>query len=97
MRTADLNNAFSGAKFDAEQAHRQGSTVFKFVEGGELVVDGHKDGKWHVGEKETLCLVWPHGLGWNSSGHCFIAVKEATQIGLYDDIINQLRLELKRL
>lgn len=97
MGAAEITKTFTGARYKAEPAHRQGSITLNFVPGGELIVDTHKDGKWHLGENETLCLVWPDGLGWSSSGHCFVAVREASQIGLYDDIINQLRLELKKL
>lgn len=88
-------SAVSGLSFKAVAINsRSGPRKYDFVPGGELVVEGHKAGKWLIKEDNQLCLAWPPSLGWTSPGHCFLVVQEAKLINLYDTIINQLRIEM---
>ncbi|SDG71326.1 DUF995 domain-containing protein [Roseospirillum parvum] len=59
-----------------------------------LTVDTHDGGRWHPSGDGLLCLEWPKGLKWTRDGYCFAAVKQAGGYGLYDTVIEQIRIEL---
>jgi len=64
------------------------------AEGNELKVDQHGGGQWSASPDGKLCLTWPKGLKWSRSGYCFAVVKSNDGYGLYDTVIDNLRIRL---
>ena len=92
-----IRNEVSGltAKAEFMQGYVAEHT-FTFGTDGELMVDSHRDGRWHTNNEGRLCLEWPSTLAWTHPGFCFVVVKQGRVLGFYDYIVNQERIRITR-
>ena len=95
LNAAEIRSAFSGKEFSGKFVQGYIAThQFSFsADSDDLSMDGINGGRWYPNDEGQFCLEWPKGLGWRRKGYCFTALKENNGYGLYDRVVEQLRLK----